>query len=97
MVVSHRKDDHWPAIKEVMQGFRSLECPFPVRGLFELKPSTIPNLVMIVKKMLKQELVSRCSRRMRTALIANSCAQRTYPPWAGILNAWLEFIRIMKS
>jgi hypothetical protein len=57
VVDSLRKDDHWPAIKEIMESFRTLRCPFPIRTIFELKPSTIPSKVIIMKRMIKQELV----------------------------------------
>ncbi|KAI1362814.1 hypothetical protein F5Y08DRAFT_354917 [Xylaria arbuscula] len=50
VVGSLRKSEDWNIIKEVMESFRSLRCPFPVRILYELKHTTINDRLAWMKK-----------------------------------------------
>lgn len=52
-----RQDNRWTFVKEVMEDFRAMNGPFPVRILFELNPSNIGSRQFVVRTM-KQECVS---------------------------------------
>ncbi|CAG9996180.1 unnamed protein product [Clonostachys byssicola] len=56
-----RQDNRWTFVKEVMEDFRGLNGPFPVRILFELNPSNIGSRQFVVRTM-KQECL--CSEQV---------------------------------
>ncbi|CAH0035416.1 unnamed protein product [Clonostachys rhizophaga] len=56
-----RQDNRWTFVKEVMEDFRALNGPFPVRILFELNPSNIGSRQFVVRTM-KQECL--CSEQV---------------------------------
>ncbi|VUC30705.1 unnamed protein product [Clonostachys rosea] len=60
-IESLRQDNRWTFVKEVMEDFRALNGPFPVRILFELNPSNIGSRQFVVRTM-KQECL--CSEEV---------------------------------
>ncbi|CAH0051000.1 unnamed protein product [Clonostachys solani] len=60
VIESLRQDHRWTFVKEVMEDFRALNGPFPVRILFELNPSNIGSRQFVVRT--KQECL--CSEQV---------------------------------
>ncbi|KAI1084628.1 hypothetical protein F5B20DRAFT_591667 [Whalleya microplaca] len=63
-VGSLKKSDSWDMVKEVLESFRSMRCPFPVRILYELKHTHVYE--GLVWKIIKGKSQNLCSERIST-------------------------------
>ncbi|KAF9252092.1 hypothetical protein DTO013E5_886 [Penicillium roqueforti] len=56
MIDTLRKTDDWTIIRDVIESFRVLRCRFPVRNLYELRPTNIMSRTLGVKKVKREML-----------------------------------------
>ncbi|KAJ5160567.1 uncharacterized protein N7482_007571 [Penicillium canariense] len=68
MIDTLRTSEHWTTIRDVMESFRILNCQFPVRNIYELKPTNIPRRTRGMRKSRQEQL---CTLRVSSLDWAN--------------------------